>query len=79
MVKLLWAALTGVLAVVLLIFLVALRTILGAFSGWAVALFLNEPLLNVFAAAGVHGLELWEVGAALGFVSGFFVQWKTGD
>ena len=47
----------------------------GAFVGWAVSLFGFAPLiLDFLRRIGVDtaGLELWQVGAALGFLGAFF-------
>jgi len=43
----------------------------GALSGWVVGWFFSETILAFFAALGVKGLAMWQIGAALGFVSGF--------
>jgi len=49
-------------------------SVAGAASGWAVSLILNETVLTTLAAFGVKtsGLELWEIGATLGFIGAFF-------
>ncbi|MDR1691260.1 MAG: hypothetical protein LBR35_00255 [Rickettsiales bacterium] len=47
-------------------------TIVGAFSGWVVGLFFGKTILSVFAALGLVGFQMWQIGAALGFISGFF-------
>jgi uncharacterized membrane protein len=49
-------------------------TLLGAFTGWVVGLFFTEAILSFLHRAGVNtiGLELWQVGAALGFMGAFF-------
>lgn len=51
-----------------------LGTLVGAFSGWVVGFFYSGPILNGLQRAGIDtsGLELWQVGATLGFVGGFF-------
>jgi hypothetical protein len=46
--------------------------IFGAFSGWVVGLFWTNTLTAGLAAVGITGLKLWQIGATLGFVGGFF-------
>jgi hypothetical protein len=68
--------LTGVtlLVAVTLLILPLTTTLLGAFTGWVVGLFFTETILGFLHRAGVNtiGLELWQVGAALGFMGAFF-------
>ena len=52
--------------------LVLLGTIWGMFVGWLVGLFFSNTLLPIFAAIGLKGFALWEIGGFLGFVGGFF-------
>ena len=49
-------------------------TIGGAFTGWLVGLFFKRPILGILESLGLKQWKLWEVGAFLGFVSGFFVR-----
>lgn len=66
--------LTGAFMVLALIFFMPLfGTLMGAFSGWVVGLFFTETILGFLERAGVRtiGIELWEVGAAMGFLGGF--------
>ena len=61
------------LAIVGIMFLACiLSTFLGAVAGWIVGLFFEESILNFFAALGISGLKMWQIGAALGFIGGFF-------
>ena len=62
----------GVIAVLLIVVVVLLSTIVGAFVGWLVGLFFGETILGIFACLGVTGFKMWQIGAFLGFVSGFF-------
>lgn len=57
------------------IFLVPILGVLfGAFAGWVVGLFFAETILGFLARMGmdIAGLAMWQVGAALGFIGGFF-------
>ena len=49
-----------------------LGTLLGAFAGWVVGLFFGETILSFFAALGITGFKMWQIGASLGFIGGFF-------
>ena len=55
-----------------LFFASILGTLLGAFAGWVVGLFFGETILGIFAAIGISGFKLWQLGAFLGFVGSFF-------
>lgn len=58
----------------LLIFLLTIigSTLIGAFVGWVVGWFFSETILNFFAAIGIEGFTMAELGAVLGFVGSFF-------
>ena len=47
-------------------------TLVGAFIGWIVGWFFSQPILNFFAAIGIEGFSMTELGAILGFIGGFF-------
>lgn len=51
---------------------VVLGTLFGAIGGWFVGLFFGEIILGVLAKIGLTGVTMWEFGATLGFVGGFF-------
>lgn len=53
-------------------FLVTLGTLIGACCGWVVGLFFGDTILGTFAQLGLHNVTMWQVGAFLGFVGGFF-------
>lgn len=55
-----------------LLVLIILGTLLGAVTGWIVGLFFGAAILDVFREAGVSGISMWQLGATLGFVGGFF-------
>jgi hypothetical protein len=62
------------LAVVGIVFAAPLLGVLGgAFSGWVVGFFWTQPILDFLARVGVRveGLEVWQIGAAMGFLGGF--------
>ena len=49
-----------------------LGTLFGAFAGWVVGLIFGKTILSFFAALGITGFKMWQIGAVLGFVGGFF-------
>lgn len=53
-------------------FSVLLGTLMGIISGWVVGLFFSETILGILAQLGVTGVAMWQFGAFLGFVGGFF-------
>lgn len=63
-------------AVVVLVFLTIfgciLSTLAGGISAWIVGLFFEDTILGVFATLGIKGLSMFQIGAFLGFVAGFF-------
>jgi len=65
--------LTGIVAVAAFFLLALASTLLGAFTGWLVGLTpLGTGVMKIWL--GITGIEcdLWELGAFLGFISGFF-------
>ena len=46
--------------------------LIGVISGWFVGLFFGDTILAIFAAIGIKGFAMWQIGAFLGFVSSFF-------
>ena len=54
-----------------------LGTLFGAFAGWVVGLFFGKTILSFFAALGITGFKMWQIGAVLGFVGGFFRSSST--
>ena len=63
----------GILVGVAILFLPTVGTFFGAFAGWAVGMFFAETILGFLSRLGidVNGLAMWEIGASLGFISGF--------
>lgn len=65
----------GKMAFLLILMFIAptLGSLFGAFSGWTVSLFFNEPIMAFLGSIGVTttDLALWQVGAAMGFLGGF--------
>lgn len=54
-----------------------LSTLAGAFIGWVVGWLFADTILGFFAALGVTGFKMWQVGATLGFVGSFFKSSST--
>lgn len=75
-------ALGAIIALVSLVFFAPLIGVLfGAFSGWVVGLFFADTVLGFLARIGidVSGLNMWQVGAALGFLGAFFRSSHTSN
>jgi len=72
-----------ILAIFGVFFLIAvfplLGTLAGAFVGWVVGLFFEETVMGFFSRLGFDtaGYAMWQLGAALGFVSAFFRSTTT--
>ena len=52
--------------------------LIGALSGALVGLFFSTPILHVLSQAGLEDITMWQLGATLGFVGGFFKAVITG-
>ena len=64
---------SAMLGVGAILFIAPLICVLfGALGGWIVGLFFSETILGFLSGFGVNNLEMWQVGASLGFVSSFF-------
>jgi len=50
---------------------VLLGTLVGIVVGWVVGWFFTPTILGIFAALGVEGFAMWQIGAFMGFVGGF--------
>jgi hypothetical protein len=63
-----------IIAVFAIMFLPLIGTLAGAFIGWIVGLVFPETILSTLARFGVRteGLQVWQLGACLGFVGAFF-------
>lgn len=69
------AGITGTsIVAILLIFGVCFGTLGGALTGWIVGWFFEDTLRSVLAGMGAEtsGFAMWQLGAFLGFVGGFF-------
>ena len=64
--------LTTILMALSLLCTMFASTIVGAIIGWTVGLLLDGTILGIFAALGISGFKMWQIGAFLGFVGGFF-------
>ena len=49
-----------------------MRALLGALTGWVVGLMFGDTILGFFAALGISGFKMWQIGLVLGFIGGFF-------
>ena len=60
--------------VLLVILFIILGTLFGGIAGWIVGLFFTDIIMNTLNRFGVDtlGMSLWQLGATLGFISGFF-------
>ena len=47
-------------------------TVLGALAGFVVGIFFGDTILGILSQLGVTGVAMWQVGAFLGFVGGYF-------
>lgn len=56
------------------IVLPVISTLFGAVIGWVVGLFFGKAILGVLACIGIKGFSMWQIGAALGFIGGFFTR-----
>lgn len=65
--------------VMLIIVMVILGTFFGGVAGWIVGLFFTDTIMGTLNRIGVDtmGLTMWQLGATLGFVSGFFKSTKV--
>lgn len=68
------------IGLVLLVFvLVILGSLSGGIAGWIVGLFFTDIIMQTLNRIGVDtmGMTMWQLGATLGFVSGFFKSTKV--
>lgn len=54
-----------------IVLIAPLATAFGWMAGWAVGLFFGDTILNLLSALGLHGFSMAQIGAGLGFISGF--------
>ena len=61
--------------------LLLVSTVLGCAAGWAVGLIFSDAIFTFLTAVGmdVEHLEMYQVGASLGFIGGFFRSTFTGS
>jgi len=59
---------------VFIVFFTVFGTFMGAASGWIVGWFFADTILTFFSYifGAAHGFQMWEIGAVMGFLSGFF-------
>ncbi len=65
--------------VLLVIVMVNLGTFFGGVAGWIVGMFFTDTIMQTLNRFGVDtvGMTMWQLGATLGFVSGFFKSTKV--
>jgi hypothetical protein len=56
-----------------------ISTIMGYCCGWMVGIFFEETVANVMLALGSPKVAMTEIGAACGFVGGFFRSTSTSN
>lgn len=63
-----------VLIAALFFVLCLLSTIFGAVIGWVVGLMFGDIILDFLSRFGfnTNGIEMWQIGAGLGFIGSFF-------
>lgn len=70
------AILAAVFVVATLLFTVSISTIMGAATGWVVGLVFEHHIFRVVESFvdgfSMYHVRLWQIGATLGFISGFF-------
>ena len=72
-------ALMAIGLVMLIIVMVILGTFFGGVAGWIVGMFFTDTIMTTLNRIGVDtmGMTMWQLGATLGFVSGFFKSTKV--
>lgn len=72
--ELLAGAAMAVGLVLLIIVVVILGTVFGGIAGWIVGLFFTDTIMDTLNRFGIDtmGMSMWQLGATLGFISGFF-------
>ena len=57
---------------VLIFIATIMGTVLGAMSGWTAGLVFGETILGFISQLGIKNIAMWELGASLGFIGGYF-------
>lgn len=72
--KIIAGLVAGLVAAAMLVLLIVFGTLMGALSGWIVGWFFADTILPFFSYifTAAHPFQMWEIGAALGFIGGFF-------
>ena len=70
--KVFGAVVAALLVAVLTVVVVILGTLAGALIGWIVGWFFSDTILFIAAQLGIKNISMWQLGAFLGFVGGFF-------
>ena len=66
------AIILSAIGITIFLLLVLLATLTGALTGWIVGWLFSETILGFLATLGIKGIAMWQFGAVLGFVGGFF-------
>ena len=62
------------LFVIIPLLLMVANVLVGAISGWFVGLFFGDTILGILSQIGICDVSMWQVGAFIGFVAGFFTK-----
>lgn len=61
-------------SLIVVFFIIIGNTLIGGITGWIVGLAFGNQILHVFRQVGVDGITMWQLGLALGFISGFYIS-----
>ena len=77
--KFITGALAAIIVVSMVIFMVIMGTLFGGVAGWIVGMFFTDTIMQTLNRVGVDtmGMTMWQLGATLGFISGFFKSTKV--
>ena len=55
-------------------FIIIGNTLIGGITGWIVGIIFGNQILHVFRQVGIDNITMWQLGLALGFISGFYIS-----
>lgn len=63
----------ALIVLVILFFMPLIGTLFGGFTGWVVGLLFESQIINFLGRfIETEDLSMWQIGASLGFIGGFF-------